>query len=175
MTSKQVTSPPWNSRRGAQAKKWFGHCAGRSPCAHSIGKFFLCYIVLFLLETSAPGLSGHYWYIYIYICMLYAFVFTRKVTCQSTVTPRSCSKARLLRWPLWGSLAAKGGPSSTGCGAPTAATENWDRRGWPRCRALPNSRKSSWCLQQDSRDKHEESRVLTSLSKFTCMKWAMLS
>ena len=62
MTSKQVTSPPWNSRRGAQAKKWFGHCAGRSPCAHSIGKFFLCYIVLFLLETSAPGLSGHYWY-----------------------------------------------------------------------------------------------------------------
>ena len=64
MTSKQVTSPPWNSRRGAQAKKWFGHCAGRSPCAHSIGKFFLCYIVLFLLETSAPGLSGHYWYMY---------------------------------------------------------------------------------------------------------------
>ena len=26
------------------AKKWFGHGAGRSPCAHSIGKFFLCYI-----------------------------------------------------------------------------------------------------------------------------------
>ena len=45
------------------AKKWFGHRAGRSPCAHSIGKFFRCYIVLFLLETSAPGLSGHYWYI----------------------------------------------------------------------------------------------------------------
>ena len=44
------------------AKEWFGHRAGRSPCAHSIGKFFLCYIVLFLLETSAPGLSGHYWY-----------------------------------------------------------------------------------------------------------------
>ena len=44
------------------AKEWFGHRAGRSPCAHSIGKVFLCYIVLFLLETSAPGLSGHYWY-----------------------------------------------------------------------------------------------------------------
>ena len=44
------------------AKKGFGHRAGRSPCAHSIGKFFLCYIVLFLLETSAPGLSGYYWY-----------------------------------------------------------------------------------------------------------------
>ena len=53
------------------AKKWFGHRAGRSPCAHSIGKFFLCYIVLFLLETSAPGLSGHYWYIYIYIIYIY--------------------------------------------------------------------------------------------------------
>ena len=43
------------------AKKWFGHRAGRSPCAHFIGKFFLCYTILFLLETSAPGLSGHYW------------------------------------------------------------------------------------------------------------------
>ena len=29
------------------AKKWFGHRAGRSPCAHSIGKCFLCYIVPF--------------------------------------------------------------------------------------------------------------------------------
>ena len=51
------------------AKKWFGHRAGRSPCAHSIGKFFLCYIVLFLLETSAPGLSGHYWYISHVVCL----------------------------------------------------------------------------------------------------------
>ena len=85
MTSKQVTSPPWNSRRGAQAKKWFGHCAGRSPCAHSIGKFFLCYIVLFLLETSAPGLSGHYWYrnlgrirkqIYDWVVVETCFIFT---------------------------------------------------------------------------------------------------
>ena len=37
------------------AKEWFGHRAGRSPCAHSIGKFCLCYIVLFSSETSAPG------------------------------------------------------------------------------------------------------------------------
>ena len=41
------------------AKKWFGHRAGRSPCAHSIGKFFLCYIVLFPFETSAPGSYYH--------------------------------------------------------------------------------------------------------------------
>ena len=54
------------------AKKWFGHRAGRSPCAHSIGKFFLCYIVLFLLETSAPGLSGHYWY---YDCIRIIFLW----------------------------------------------------------------------------------------------------
>ena len=47
------------------ASRWSG-----SPCAHSIGKFFLCYIVLFLLETSAPGLSGHYWYIHDYINQL---------------------------------------------------------------------------------------------------------
>ena len=43
------------------AKKWFGHRAGRSPCAHSIGKFFL-WLIVFFFETSAPGLSGHYWY-----------------------------------------------------------------------------------------------------------------
>ena len=49
MTSKQVTSPSWNS------KEWFGHRAGRSPCAHSIGKFFLCYIFHFSSETSAPA------------------------------------------------------------------------------------------------------------------------
>ena len=48
------------------AKTWFGHRAGRSPCAHSIGKFFLCYIVLFSCETSAPGSPGNYLYIYIY-------------------------------------------------------------------------------------------------------------
>ena len=30
------------------AKKWFGHRAGRSPCAHSIGKFFLWLIGFFL-------------------------------------------------------------------------------------------------------------------------------
>ena len=55
MSSKQVTSPPWNSRRGAKAKKWFGHRAGRSPCAHSIGKFFLCYIFLFLAKLPTPA------------------------------------------------------------------------------------------------------------------------
>ena len=38
------------------AKKWFGHRAGRSPCAHSIGKFFLCYIVLFLFGNFRPRL-----------------------------------------------------------------------------------------------------------------------
>ncbi len=40
------------------AKKWFGHRAG-PPCAHSIGKFFLCYIVLFS-STCAPGSPGNY-------------------------------------------------------------------------------------------------------------------
>ena len=44
------------------AKTWFGHRAGRSPCAHSIGKFFLCYILLFSSETSAPGSPGNYLY-----------------------------------------------------------------------------------------------------------------
>ena len=40
------------------AKKWFGHGAGRSPCAHSIGKFFLCYILFFLLKLPPPACPG---------------------------------------------------------------------------------------------------------------------
>ena len=52
----QATS--WHQNRSHQhhgtaegsftAKKWFGHRAGRSPCAHSIGKFFLWLIGFFL-------------------------------------------------------------------------------------------------------------------------------
>ena len=39
-------------------KTRFGHRSGWSPCAHSIGKFFLWLIGVFFLETSAPGLPG---------------------------------------------------------------------------------------------------------------------
>ena len=70
------------------AKKWFGHRAGRSPCAHSIGKFFLCYIVLFPLETPAPGLSGHYWYIYIYISTI-PQLFLQLTSTSSDISPMS--------------------------------------------------------------------------------------
>ena len=35
----------------------FGHRSRWSPCAHSIGKFFL-WLIFFFLETSAPGLPG---------------------------------------------------------------------------------------------------------------------
>ena len=49
------------------AKKWFGHRAGRSPCAHSIGKFFLCYILLFPFGNFRPRLvRALLVYIYIY-------------------------------------------------------------------------------------------------------------
>ena len=40
------------------AKKWFGHRAGRSPCAHSIGKFFLWLISFFLLKLVPPACPG---------------------------------------------------------------------------------------------------------------------
>ena len=81
------------------AKEWFGHRAGRSPCAHSIGKFFLCYIVLFLLETSAPGLSGHYWYIYLYHThtmqiYVYIHVFCSFLTCWT------CRRAEWTQKPM---------------------------------------------------------------------------
>ena len=57
-----ITTMEQQKARPFTAKKWFGHRAGRSPCAHSIGKFFLCYIVLFSSETSAPGSPGNYLY-----------------------------------------------------------------------------------------------------------------
>ena len=38
------------------AKEWFGHGAGRSPCAHSTGKFLATNF--FLSETSAPDWPG---------------------------------------------------------------------------------------------------------------------
>ena len=55
-----MTSQLWNGKSLLHTKRWFGHRPGRSPCAHSIGKFFLCYISLFSSETSAPGLPGNY-------------------------------------------------------------------------------------------------------------------
>ena len=65
--SKQVTSPPWNSRRLVHSKEMVW--ASRWSVAHSIGKFFLCYIILFSSETSAPGSPGNYLYLNIYICV----------------------------------------------------------------------------------------------------------
>ena len=94
------------------AKKWFGHRAGRSPCAHSIGKFFLCYIVLFLLETSAPGLSGHYWYRILYIRI---YIYMRKITvaCRLDMSPMSQGSLlwRVLQpkrfWSSWTTKSSK--------------------------------------------------------------------
>ena len=73
------------------AKKWFGHRAGRSPCAHSIGKFFLSYIVLFLLETSAPGLSGHYWYTHVHLFVYIFIVFLFESLLQVALFSPDCS------------------------------------------------------------------------------------
>ena len=59
MTSKQVSRYHRGTAESlCTAKKWFGHGAGRSPCAHSIGKFFLCYILFFLLKLPPPARPG---------------------------------------------------------------------------------------------------------------------
>ena len=54
------------------AKEWFGHGAGRSPCAHSIGKFFLCYILFFLLKLPPPARPGTTCMIQ-YVCSFFRF------------------------------------------------------------------------------------------------------
>ena len=61
--TRQITTPAHQHHGTAEgsftAKKWFGHRAGRSPCAHSIGKFFPCYTPLFfLLKLPPPARPG---------------------------------------------------------------------------------------------------------------------
>ena len=88
------------------AKKWFGHRAGRSPCAHSIGKFFLCYIVLFSSETSTPGSPGNYLDMddILYICMCQSifrnlgtlsFTLQMVLKCFTFLGPEVCAKLLL--------------------------------------------------------------------------------
>ena len=62
-------------------KKKFGHRNGRSSCAHSIGKFFLGYIVLFSFETSATGSPGNY--LYILYCLDWIFLYRYVLTSSS--------------------------------------------------------------------------------------------
>ena len=46
ITLKHLTSQPCNGKSFVHTQKRFGHRNGRSPGKRSIGKFFLCYIVL---------------------------------------------------------------------------------------------------------------------------------
>ena len=63
-TSKHKTSPPWNGRRLVHSKEmiWASRWSVALRTFYRQMLSVLYYIVLFLLETSAPGLSGHYWY-----------------------------------------------------------------------------------------------------------------
>ena len=73
MTSKQVNRGTAESL--CTAKQWFGHGAGRSPCAHSIGKFFLCYIISsFFFWNFRPRLAREL-LVYIYILFYIDFSF----------------------------------------------------------------------------------------------------
>ena len=61
MTSKQVTSPPWNSRRLVHSKEmvWASRW---SVALRAFYRQILSLTYSFFFETSAPGLSGHYLY-----------------------------------------------------------------------------------------------------------------
>ena len=75
ITPKRMTSQPCNGKSFVQTQKKFGHRNGRSSCAHSIGKFFPGYIVLFSFETSATGSPGNY----LYPCIIDLPTFTLKI------------------------------------------------------------------------------------------------
>ena len=137
------------------AKKWFGHRAGRSPCAHSIGKFFLCYIVLFLLETSAPGLSGHYWYTWS-ISIFFPFL-----NLTNTNMSKICSLPFFLYVQIieerWSSLDASQWWSPTSGNCPSRTFKIWGGRPPPeagkRCRkntdTTENFKESlAWCERE---------------------------
>ena len=111
----QATS--WHQNRSHQhhgtaegsftAKKWFGHRAGRSPCAHSIGKFFL-WLIVFFFETSAPGLSGDYWYkmilrwydVFIMTCVFEVFYFRLHLPAQKEIYQAAVFSSQLLQEPF---------------------------------------------------------------------------
>ena len=55
-TPRKHNQPPRKRHHQAEwLKARFGHRTGWSPCAHSIGKFFLCLKVIFPLKPSASG------------------------------------------------------------------------------------------------------------------------
>ena len=57
--------------------------ASRWSVAHSIGKFFLCYIILFSSETSAPGSPGNYLYLLTIHWYHLSIFFTRFAVCHT--------------------------------------------------------------------------------------------
>ena len=103
------------------AKKWFGHRAGRSPCAHSIGKFFPCYIPLFSSETSAPGSPGNYLYIDILLMHLYTQQESRTMRSKTQLWDRKTCSLN----PKWESTLPILPPEARECPAEGKAKVSW--------------------------------------------------
>ena len=83
------------------AKKWFGHRAGRSPCAHSIGKFFL-WLIVFFLWNFRPRLVrvllvSCNWQ-YIYISGVYCELGDYKAPIPPVNGTRNSYWCRLVNW-----------------------------------------------------------------------------
>ena len=105
-TSKHKTSPPWNGRRLVHSKEmiWASRWSVALRTFYRQMLSVLYYIVLFLLETSAPGLSGHYWYIHIYFTF-FTFFCVKKTAIKNKESWKD-GKCLINQsfWHLWGGV-----------------------------------------------------------------------
>ena len=92
-----MTSQPCNGKSFVQTHpKKFGHRNGRSSCAHSIGKFFLCYIVFFLLKLPPPARPGTTCISTVYLMIVsYCFIISAYSIRFPPTTPASWTFAGL--------------------------------------------------------------------------------
>ena len=102
-TSKQITtSQPWNGWRLVHSKNSVWSSPWKSPCANSIGKFFL-WLIVFFLGNFRPRLAR----LYLYEVMILQLTITRnriwRRYSRETAGKGSCGKLNKdeqSKWPV---------------------------------------------------------------------------